>query len=520
MADYTFPASDLDRPSQLAALLGTHWSAIYGSRQFVEDLAYSRAQLDQQSLQNLQEAIDATSRLTLPVYHTDLWYQLVLTESDMNAAGNAGLAYGDGAQYGVQDSGSPEYQYGRAADWDTYGFPVPDTLQDVSLLFNRIFSPSLTWHNGIDFTFDADRHVIRFRSNPFADARLPVRTVYENGVAADREVCVWVFRGKFDATHIYDHYGYPVGVYGESSANYKTLVNALWDGFVEGPHLQAVVDAVAAVADVPTVTSDSETVEAVLDDSRHQLVITDANVYRLSQNDTATVSAGDTVYQGQLLSNAAQIFELHRGEAGSSLKGLTLDKGFLVAGFLGGLTFVNREVDLEVDTSGDFTKISFEIGGWPGDVSAFWDAIHERGVAKGQTLAHLLDQRTNQVGEPTAAALPSTVNPLEFLTKYVLRNNAFVVQLKPQQFGSNSLPLVQLRHLRRLLPPHLALIVVVQLTADSDVVDLDNTTSGGPDYEETVTPYLGTVMGEEEVSPSTYAEEDTPIARYVDGVCL
>ncbi len=82
---YVYPAQDLDRPDQLSSLLGSFWSGVYEGKTFVQQFAYVRAQLEQQSGQNLQEAIATLSRFQLPVYHTDLWYQLVLRESQLNA---------------------------------------------------------------------------------------------------------------------------------------------------------------------------------------------------------------------------------------------------------------------------------------------------------------------------------------------------------------------------------------------------------------------------------------------------
>ena len=89
------------------------------------------------------------------------------------------------------------------------------------------------------------------------------------------------------------------------------------------------------------------------------------------------------------------------------------------------------------------------------------------------TLAHMLDKRRQPDGEPTAAHLPKNINPLRFLIENVLRNNVFVIRITVPALGQNRLGLYNIRHLRQVLPPQTAMIVVFELAAKPDKINAE-----------------------------------------------
>lgn len=516
---YTYPSRDLDRAARLITFLGSHWAGTFEGKQEAENFAYARAQLETQTEQQRDEAQAAVSRFELPVYHTNLWYELKFKESEMNSAAVSLNRYGAGAVYGTQPTGE-QYQYGIPHGLGLYSFPLPSGLTVAPVVTNRITDPSVTWVEGLDYYVDQTLRAIRFRNNPFEDERVAMREVFEGDAVVDREVSLWLFRGKFDLDYVYQHFGYVLGIDLPSTQSYKDLVNAIWDGLVEGGDYDSVNAAVAAIANAPVVLETEETVEAIFTDSSHLVVATDQHVYRYNLNASAVVSVGDTVREGDQLSDAYKIYEFHQGSVPRELQALSLDKGFLIEGYYGDLTFRNEETELVVDTSGVFTKLSFDLGGWPGDVEQFFDDLHARGIAEGETLAHLLDQRTNKVGEPTAANLPATINPLEFLAQNVLRNNIFVVQWRPASFGPNSLGIDRARSLRRIIPPHTGMIFVVELAVTGDVVTMEGAgDEDNPGYEEDLNSYQAGAADGDSFFPSTYITEEEPVAKHVEGLC-
>lgn len=509
---YRYPSRDSDRADVLLGLLGSYWCCTYEGAHQVGSFTYARGREEEQTYLNLLEAIASVSRFEVPLFHTDLWYLLTLKESEMQHT--AIPAYGSERTY------NDGLNFGAAQPTSDYAFPIPADLVGANLLFNRITDPSVSFGSGLDFIVDPDRSRIHFRANPFANSLIPSRHVYQDDQVINREAALWTFRGQFDWRHTYNHFGFVLGLRLKSSKQYRDLVNAVFDSLVEGANYAAMAAAMSAITDVPIVLEAEETVQVVVTDSRHLLIVTDQHVYELNPDCTPLVAVGDTVRAGDQLVDAVAIYEFNRGQTPADLRALTIGDGYLLQGYHDGLTFQNKKVPLVVDTTGVFTKVSFEIGGWAADITKFWDDFHERGVAAGQTLAQLLDQRANKDGEPTAAALPATINPLSFLIENVLRNNAFVVKVKPHLFGEHSLGLVYTRQLRRLVPPHVGYLLVMELAANADVITMSGPGSAEtPGYEEDVIAYQAGEPISETIDPATYISEEVT-GRYIDGVCL
>lgn len=213
----------------------------------------------------------------------------------------------------------------------------------------------------------------------------------------------------------------------------------------------------------------------------------------------------------------------------NTLTALALDSGFLSACLYGDLVFENKEVPLVVDTNhaSGYTFVRFAVAGLPTDVDRFFEEIQYRGVMAAErakplvvsteaalntvptsqrfaglyaevlqpnqfwrltadlqtwepaacpvkaphTLAQFLDKRKNAISEPGAQHLPATINPLRFIVENVLRNNVFVVKFKVDALGRNRLGLYNIRHLRQLLPPGTAMLLVFDLKTPTHKID-------------------------------------------------
>jgi hypothetical protein len=186
------------------------------------------------------------------------------------------------------------------------------------------------------------------------------------------------------------------------------------------------------------------------------------------------------------------------------LAAIALDNGFVSACFYGDLVFENREVPLYVDTlhPTKYTYVHFPLNGLPADVKSFFDEIHHRGIKLAEqkdecavpgkkigTLAHVLDKRKYAETEPKPEHLPKTINPLRFLVENVLRNNVFVVRITVSALGQQHLGLYNIRHIRQLLPPQTAMIVVFELNTAPDKISA----------EQQITEYVGHFTGMDRV---------------------
>jgi len=460
---FIYPASDYDRPELLLSLLGSFWANTYDGHASLQGYTWARARAEQQSHDNLLEAVSAVSRHTVPLAHTQRWSFVKLLESQRNASDASLLRYGDNASYGPQPETYSEYKYGVPAGSSPFVFPLPAGLKDVPLIYNRIIDPSEVLVRDVDFIVDPVRGSWSFREDPFTNDLFPRRELFQGNEVVDREIGLWAVQARYDYGWIHTHWGYVAGVNLPSTAGYRDLLNAFFDGLVQGTDLETIQDLVAALTGIPTVLGELETVQEIVNDGHRWLVVTDQQVYKLPATSQLLVTAGQKIKAGQPLCDSVQFYELNRGQ-GPDLSGLSLDQSYLVGAFHGSLQFNNGNTPLVVtyDENG-ITRAEFEIGGDPADVRLFWDHVHTEGVANGLTFAQMLDTRESPTSQPRPENLPSTINPLEFVFTNLFRNNVFFVRIRVTDLDERALGLHHLRLVRQLTPPHTSLIVVLEL---------------------------------------------------------
>lgn len=466
---YAYPQQDLERPAELAALLGSFWSGTYAGSGAVEHFAASRAQLEWQTDQDRQEAEAALDRAQLPVWHCDLWYQLVLRESQLNPPEFSIPDYGDPYVYGPQPPTDIVLRYGEPAETGLFAWVAPADLRGAPLICNRTDAPTLSWLDGLDYVL-ADGY-LQFRENPFARSDVAVRTLYDaTGAVQDRELALWLFRAQRDRNYVWNHLGYLFSPPAPATPGYKALFNRLGDGAVLGNQLTNVAEFLATLADAPLATG-PETVQYVLRDASHLLVLTDQRAYRAARAAAPLVAAGERLAAGTNLTDALQITTLD--QLPDWLPAYTLEEPFLGSQYPGGLTFWNQDLPLTTTETPAGLAAEFSLGGQADVVARFWAEVHRRGVAAGQTLAQLWDARPAalRTTPPPAGALPATVNPLRFLAENVFRGNAVIAAFKPRAFGAQALPWETLRYLRRLTSPYETVLIIIRLAATEDPPD-------------------------------------------------
>lgn len=468
---FVYPENDLDRPAKLSSLLGGFWDGIYDDA-LPTRFAYWRAQLEKETANLRNECEQVIGVNTTPILSSKEIQHLIINESDLNSV-YAVARYGELFPYGNYLS------YGQAAQRPLTSFPLPDGLKHVNLISNRLFLPSVTLFEGTDFYLNTDLGFIQFRENPFLNPLFAITNIYENNELVDRSLSLWLRNADYDKQLLSKHHGSVFNVRQESSTAYKKLLTSLYGCSNKGSSYSIITSVVSAVLDVPNVKNKVETVEEIVDDGLKLVIATDTNVYVYKSGATPVVSVGDSVYQHDFLTDSARISEFQAGAVPAGVYALALDNQFLSADYTGSLSFINADVPLIVETVAAKTKVSFELGGWEADVSKFWNEVHSRGLENGQTLANLLDERENPSTEPLAGALPATINPLEFLIQNVLRNNAFLLFLRLSKRGEDFLPIKRLELLRKLLPPHTTLIILIQLDEVAEDNDLNTIIPAG-----------------------------------------
>lgn len=517
MATYTYPTNDLDRADTLLSLLGSYWSTTYSGMDFLQDVLQSKAHLTAQTWLNFMELIASVSRFNVPIFHQENWYSLTLKESELNNFDLLIPDYKTGTSYTYDVSSGLDY--GKAAAIDGYfSVPLPPSVTSVKTILNRIVSPSAVFTEGIDYWIEKSG-VLTFSENPFNNSSITIRDIRENSVVVDRECVLWLYHGQWDWETVYEQFGYALNLRMTSSEGYRDIINAVLDAFTGGTKARDIQFAWSAITGVPLVVEQEETVELIEKDSRSLAIVTDKNAYNFSLNSTAIVSVGDKVYVGDEFVDTIQIFEFNRGEVPVDLTGLVMGPGFLSLGFFGDLTFENKDVAITVEENVDgYTKVSWDLGGFPGDSDKFWEDTHTAGVAAAKTLAMYLDIRPNPVGQPSSLNLPSTINPLEFLCANFLRYNTFLVKIKLNQLGADKLPSIPAEALRKIIPPQTAMIVLVELVHTDNPVIMDGAGSASDvGYEEELSGFPCMPTSESMVG-TTYITEETRLVQ-ITGRC-
>lgn len=459
---WQYPTNDLDKPDQILPLLGSDWDEMYEGRQMLVDGIQARTGMAKQVHQDLVEAGDALSRQKCPIYHTELWLPIRLRESEMNST--------DAAMWRFDDAGLPTLDtilaFDVALNGSSYTFTRPAAMVGCPVIINRITEPSLSLQHGFDYYLDPARNALVFRQNPFDNALIAKQEIFVDGVAVDREIVLWGFQVQLDWELPYYHFGYMLDLRMPSSQGYLDVLNIIFDGIINGSSTGTIQDLVAAMTGIPVATVSGEVVVDVRRDARHNLILTDHSCYKASLNASPVVAVGDILTRGQSLTDALTILEFRRGTdiSDSDLAMLTLYEGFLTPGFQGEIGFRNIRTPVVVSGAAGAERVEWALTGHPLDLTRFWDLVHERRLTYGESLYELLE------GLP--GGVPAEINPLQFLADHCFRNNAFVILLKCEGFGDTAAGLAPSRFLRQLLPPNVAVLLVLELPVMSDSVTM------------------------------------------------
>jgi hypothetical protein len=538
LSTYTYPQDVYDKPANLLALLGSWWAEQYAGSEQMAAVVEAMSATQQQTSQDILELLDSMGRHTVPIYHTDNWYALRISQVSQTLTTDANVIRYDTDL--VYDGGAT---YDTPAMARRFSHTLPAALVEIPLIMNNFVSPEIIWAADTHYSYTANS--ILFFTDPFADPRIVKQLVYKDGVVVDTIATLWVYRGKWDWDTIYQQYGYVLQLRMQSSAGYRDVLNAVYTAMLNGGAGGNLKQMLSAMTGIPLVRNATETVVEITADSGGQLIITDKAAYRLPVVAEVNVTVGDTVTGGESLTTALQVYELNRRGIIADIPALSLGTGYLASCMYSDLLFANKDVALEVieDDPSGFTKLRWPLGGFPLDVDKFFDDLHARGVeaalqntdtcdesellehtggiteydsvaissyVRKATLAHLLDTREAAIDEPTVANLPTTINPYRFLIDNVLHKNTTIVILRTAGFSTAGIGLQNLSILRRILPPQHAVIILLEVAIATDSLDNSN-------FSESLASWTG-VTPQEDIITTTHIQDYGLTARVVYGV--
>ena len=378
---FTYPESDLDRGDSLLRVLGSYWSKTFQAPDQVSSYTQAIAAGAKQLQLELLETIAALSRFKIPVFHTENWHPIVLHSSQLNLSA-ASLYKFEQAGFTFDTGNSANFDSARPTNF--FAFPAPSNMVGAGHIFDRVLFPTTDLVSGADFIVDSDDQVVIFTQNPFDIESLPkIPTYNSDGQLVNETIVLWAFRANFDYQYVFRQFAYAVNIQLKSGENAKALVNAVFDGLINGGASASILSAaLSAIFDVPVVRSGGETVEVITTDRRGVLIATDKHVYRFAAGSMPTVALGQTLREGDTLVDTFDIIDIRRGEIPDDFLALAIDQNMTSACYYSDLIFENLEVPLRVDTNhpSGYTFVDFQLSGFPADVHYFFADMHARGM--------------------------------------------------------------------------------------------------------------------------------------------
>lgn len=442
-------ANELTTFTGISQLFGSFWTETYPARSQALAIAKGVAELSQQAAQDTQELINAVSRETIDPDHRERWYPLVLRRSELNATTGSILRYGTSAVYGEQPSGG--YYYFGVPTTDLFKFPIPANLKAFAYMANRIGTPGKVWIPGVDIMLTDD--VLIFRENPFDDPAVAIDTV---PLSADSDVVatLWLCDAMFDTGNVYTQFGFVHNIDPSlPSQIQRDGVLAVSRSIVGGTSQETLKELLSAGTGVPHVLTDEIVVDVI--SSPATQVITDKTVHTVPTGSQISYTAGDIIPAGAFVTDDVALTAFSRDIIPNWLYGLHLTAGLVDPKFGNNLALVNEEVPVLASTLNGNTYVEFPLGVDTVNAKRFFDEVHTRGIAGNKLLAEYLEDAYEQ--------LPHNINPLQFFITNWFRGTLLVVHVSNVAVNNDKWLLLQ--HLRRITPPNLVLVILIDIAA-------------------------------------------------------
>ena len=429
-------ATDFTNGDNLFRYLGSFWSQIFSDRASIHGMADSDAADLVQLYMDMAACINSVGIKTCVPLDADRVTPILIYKSLVSQS-RYPLRFGDGALYGPQDGSLSRVEKGKVLTYggqlrDAVPVFVPAPISMISpgnVIINRLWDPSVALVRGVDYVLEEGDLV--FRDNPFNNPLIPVRQVANQLGEADELIVLWMSEAEYDRMAIHNAGGYiffrdtPTDV---SAEVYAQAVKALFAISAGGPTISAIDSLIAATSGLPLTVEPVETVESIFTFQGDTMVLTDAQVYRISQGLVLrdSIVAGASLRSGSPLTTATRVDDSVSNPGWwNDIPLLTLGENLIPDSQVGGsIGFANASVPVDVtrvvqSTAGTTTSARFAVVGKRRCVTQFWSAMEARSRAADDWLSDRLWQAaglTNLDGTSDFTE-PLLVNPLQLLVE-------------------------------------------------------------------------------------------------------
>ena len=137
-----------DNGQTLLTGLSSFWNRLFSDQNLLQQFYAGTESLLGQTYLNFLETVLSSSIFNCPVFHTELWQQVVLSQADVQFIEEPSV-WGGSTPWG----GSGPWGDGPVTG--VYVIPLPDNLVSFNYLYNQIFGPTTVLEYGLDYLFSA-----------------------------------------------------------------------------------------------------------------------------------------------------------------------------------------------------------------------------------------------------------------------------------------------------------------------------------------------------------------------------
>lgn len=462
---------------KLLSWLGSFWTAVYKDPDFIEYLEDARALRIAQLYLDLLENLKLEDRENIPVFHRERWHPIVIRRSQAGTGSKemfklvdrkvdkSGILLGDDQKDDVYPNPTLFTLGGEKVDLnDMVVYPLSggsDVLKTVlTCICNNIANASVVLGKGSDFVILPGAIAISKKCDPFigetADEFPKFEVLHDNPEDNDEETVLWACDTLFDRDFVYKSIGYVMSLPTASTELYKRLVNAAWNTVASGCTPLLLKSLMATICGIPTVKSDGEIVEEIVDNDDSLQVITSKNVYTFPVNVELKddVRVGAELRRFDTLDKAVRIypcitdvdgigmyneFVSSMDEFASDVPYVDLPPAFFRPELDSGFSVGWAEVPVYCvgfDKNGN-PKLRFDMEGSDFDNDMFWDDVWASYEEAGESMASLLDC----VNDDTifeAGREVGSISPIKFFLRNLVGANMLIMTVRTDTLADDA----------------------------------------------------------------------------------
>ena len=475
-----FPAGTITDGQYLYRSLGSFWTQVFQDKNTLKGYTLGMAEELIQAYYKLIETVQQYSVKDIELYHKEKWLPLTIKKSEFN---NTPFKFTpNSAIFGVQPAEDLFYPnqvfrfgFSKETGGEVFSFTPSFALAKFGVIANRVIAPSLALIPGVDVVMQEG--TLYFTTDLFNNSRIPTTKVIgdfgtpatfkdtQGNIVEEELVILWIHMAEIDEQALFNNFGILLELQLVTSQDYKDILKAIFNLYVEGPTIAALTSAFASLAGSPVVIEPTEAVEDIYVDDYNQYIVTDKNVYKLALAQTISpeVLRGGILRAGDILSADVLVADSTIDPVWWQRKVQANKLAFSSHVFMANAKnqlFFENDFKLITYTGGAADKrLLFPVLGREEDVKAFQDYLNL------PTHKASLLQDLNFLENVTSSL---TINPVDFLFKNIFKNNTLFVKLdfySESQLGLfvSLLPLMQ-----AYLPPHVYLLLYIGMSKEPD----------------------------------------------------